>query len=175
MEETEFISVFTDGMKDLLGVVLILGISRGIAIIMGDAKAGMSITFIYWISNALSNVPIWIFGVIAMGAYVLIGLFLQSTSGVAGITMPILGAVAAALFVGSSLGSAGGQIILISAFVAGVNFVSSLYPSATLMGTIELAHVPYDRYLKFMVPIMVTLLAVSGIIIAVAPYLGLVQ
>lgn len=175
MEETEFINVFTDGMKDLLGVVLILGISRGIALIMGDAKAGMSITFIYWISNALSNVPIWIFGVIAMGAYVLIGLFLQSTSGVAGITMPILGAVAAALFVGSSLGSAGGQIILISAFVAGVNFVSSLYPSATLMGTIELAHVPYDRYLKFMVPIMVTLLAVSGIIIAVAPYLGLVQ
>ncbi len=175
MEETEFISVFTDGMKDLLGVVLILGISRGIAIIMGDAKSGMSITFIYWISNALSNVPIWIFGVIAMGAYVLIGLFLQSTSGVAGITMPILGAVAAALFVGSSLGSAGGQIILISAFTAGVNFVTSLYPTATLMGTIELAHVPYDRYLKFMMPIMITLLAISGVIIALAPYLGLIQ
>lgn len=175
MKETEFISVFTEGMKDLLGVVLILGISRGIAIIMGDATAGMSITFIYWISNALSNVPIWIFGVIAMGAYVLIGLFLQSTSGVAGITMPILGAVAAALFVGSELGSAGGQIILISAFTAGVNFVTSLYPTATLMGTIELANVPYDRYLKFMVPVMVTLLAVSGILIAIAPYLGLIQ
>lgn len=175
MKETEFIDVFLDGVKDLLGVVLILAISRGIAIIMGDASEGMSITFIYWISNALSNVPIWIFGVIAMGAYVLIGIFLQSTSGVAGITMPILGAVAAALFIGSDLGSAGGQIILISAFVAGVNFVSSIYPTATLMGSIELVNVPYDRYLKFMVPIMVTLLAISGIIIGLAPYLGLVQ
>ena len=175
MEETEFIDVFTEGVKDLLGVVLILAISRGIAIIMGDATAGMSITFIYWISNALANVPIWIFGVLAMGAYVLIGIFLQSTSGVAGITMPILGAVASALFMGSDLGSAGGQILLISSFAAGVNFVSSIYPTATLMGSIELANLPYDRYLKFMVPIMVTLLAVSGLIIAVAPYLGLVQ
>lgn len=175
MKETEFIDVFIAGVKDLLGVVLILAISRGIAIIMGDSTAGMSITFIYWISNALANVPIWIFGVIAMGAYVLIGIFLQSTSGVAGITMPILGAVAAALFVGSELGSAGGQIVLISAFVAGVNFVSALYPGATVMGSIDLANVPYDRYLKFMIPVMGTLLAISGIIIAVAPYLGLVQ
>lgn len=175
MEEMEFIEVFTRGMKDLLGVVLILAISRGIAIIMGDASAGMSITFIYWISNALSSVPLWIFGVIAMGAYVLIGVFLQSTSGVAGITMPILGSVASALFVGSALGSAGGQIILISAFTAGVNFMAALYPTATLMGSIELVNLPYDRYLKFMLPIMLTLLAVSGIIIALAPYLGIIQ
>jgi uncharacterized ion transporter superfamily protein YfcC len=175
MKETEFIDVFIEGVKDLLGVVLILAMSRGIALIMGDATAGMSITFIYWISNALSNVPIWIFGVLAMGAYVLIGIFLQSTSGVAGITMPILGAVAAALFFGSRLGSAGGQIILISAFTTGVNFVTSIYPTATLMGSIELVNLPYDRYLKFMVPIMVTLLAISGIIIGLAPYLGLVQ
>src|SRR5699024_523594 len=116
-------------------------------------------------------VPIWIFGVIAMGAYVLIGIFLQSTSGVAGITMPILGAVASALFIGSSLGSAGGQIILISAFVAGVNFVSSIYPTATLMGSIELVMVRYDPYLEVVVPIMVTLLSVSGSIIGIAPYL----
>ncbi len=175
MKETEFIDVFIDGVKDLLGVVLILAISRGVAILMGDSSEGMSITFIYWISNALSNVPIWIFGVLAMIAYVGIGLFLQSTSGVAGITMPILGAVAAALFVSSRLGSAGGQIILISAFTAGVNFVSSMYPTATLMGSIELVNLPYDRYLKFMVPIMVTLLALAGIIIGIAPYLGLVQ
>lgn len=175
MKEKEFIDVFIAGMKDLLGVVLILAISRGIAIIMGNSSAGMSITFIYWISNALSSVPIWIFGVLAMGAYVLIGVFLQSTSGVAGITMPILGAVASALFIGTTLGSAGGQIILISAFTAGVNFVSSLYPSATIMGSLELSNVPYDRYLKFMVPIMVTLLLISGVIIAIAPYIGLVQ
>lgn len=43
------------------------------------------------------------------------------------------------------------------------------------MGSLELVSLPYDRYLKFMVPIMVTLLALAGLIIGLAPYLGLVQ
>ncbi len=175
MSEMEFLNVFIDGLKDLLGVVVVLAIARGIAIIMGNSTQGMSITFIYWISSALSSVPLWIFGIFAMSAYVLIGLFLQSTSGVAGISMPILGAVASALFASSTLGAAGGQIILISAFAAGVNFMSGLYPGATLMGTLELVNVPYDRYLKFTVKILLTLLFAAAIIISIAPYLGLVQ
>lgn len=175
MSESEFISTFLNGMKDLLGVVVVLSIARGIAIIMGDASQGMSITFIYWISNALSSVDLWVFGIFAIAAYVVIGIFLQSTSGVAGISMPILGAVASALFVGSAIGSAGGQIILISAFVAGVNFMSCLYPSATLMGTLELVNVPYDKYLKFTLKILIVMLIVSAIIISVAPYIGIIS
>lgn len=175
MKEAEFISVFLDGMKDLLGVVVVLSIARGIAIIMGDSSQGMSITFIYWISNALSSVDLWVFAIFAMAAYILIGIFLQSTSGVAGISMPILGAVASALFVGSAIGSGGGQIILISAFTVGLNFMSGLYPGATLMGTLELVNVPYDKYLKFSIRVFVVLLVVAAIIISVAPYIGIVS
>ena len=54
----------------------------------------MSVTFVYWIQNALQGVPGWAFAIAAALAYVGIGFFMQSTSGVAGITMPILGAVA---------------------------------------------------------------------------------
>ena len=175
MPEMEFIDTFLNGMKEFWGVVVILSIAKGIAILMGDASQGMSITFIYWISNALSSVPLWVFGIFAMGAYILIGLFLQSTSGVAGISMPILGAVASALFVGSTLGAAGGQIILISSFTLGVNFMSAVYPGATVMGTLELVKVPYDQYLKFTLKILLIVLAVGAIVISVAPYLGLVQ
>lgn len=174
MSEAEFIKVFIDGMKDLLGVVVVLSIARGIAIIMGNSTQGMSITFIYWISNALGSVQLWVFGIFAIIAYVLIGIFLQSTSGVAGISMPILGAVAAALFAASAIGAAGGQIILISAFTVGVNFMSCLYPSATLMGTLELVNVPYDRYLKFTLKILIVLLIASAIIISIAPYMGII-
>ncbi|WP_236262170.1 MULTISPECIES: YfcC family protein [Erysipelothrix] len=173
--EMEFINKFIEGMKDLFGVVVVLAIARGIAIIMGSSTEGMSITFIYWISNALSSVPLWVFGIFAIAAYVLIGIFLQSTSGVAGISMPILGAVAAALFTSNVIGAEGGQIILISAFVAGVNFMSGVYPGATLMGTLELVNVPYDKYLKFTLKILGTLLFVAAVIIAVAPYIGIVR
>lgn len=81
MKADEFIGHFLDGAKDLLGVVLVLAISRGIAIVMGSSTQGMSVTFVYWISNGLAQAPLWIFALLATAAYVLIGLFLQSTSG----------------------------------------------------------------------------------------------
>lgn len=172
--EREFTSVFMDGMKDLLGVVVVLAISRGISIVVGSKTQGMSVTFIYWLSTALANVPLWIFGIAAVLVYIVIGIFLQSTSGVAGLSMPILGTVAAALFMNTDIGSVGGQVILISAFVAGINFMSAIYPSATTMGTLDLVNVPYDVYLKFGLKIYLTLLAVAMIIIGIAPYLGIV-
>ncbi len=169
----EFTTLFLTGAKDLLGVVLVLAMSRGIAVLMGNSTQGMSVTFVYWISSALSSAPLWIFAVVALLAYVGIGVFLQSTSGVAGISMPILGAVAAALFLASAIGSTGGEIILISAFTVGLNFTNCLYPSATNLGTIELFNVPFNAYLKFVLWFLIPLLLVGGVIISLAPYLGL--
>jgi len=100
----DFLKNFLDGARDLLGVVIVLAIARGIAIVMGSSTEGMSVTLVYWISNALQNVPLWTFAPFAILAYLLIGLAIQSTSGVAGISMPILGAVVAALFLGGSIG-----------------------------------------------------------------------
>ena len=69
MKVQRFIDVFLEGASGLLGVVFILSIARGIAVIMGDSIYGMSVTFIYWISNGLAGVPLWIFAVIATLAY----------------------------------------------------------------------------------------------------------
>lgn len=175
MKVNDFLDSFLAGAKDILGVVLVLAIARGIAVVMGDASSGMSVTFVYWISNALSSAPLWIFGVFATAAYVGIGLFLQSTSGVAGISMPILGAVAAALFGASAIGRGGGQIILISAFTVGLNFMTAIYPDATVLGTLEVFNVPYDKYLKLMLKYMIPLLIIGAFIVSVAPYIGLAQ
>lgn len=168
-----FIKVFLGGASGLLGVVFILSIARGIAVIMGDSSYGMSVTFIYWISNGLAGVPLWIFAIIATLAYMGIGVFLQSTSGVSGLSMPILGAVASGLFAASSIGTIGGQIILISAFTVGLNFTNAIYPSATIMGTLELYNVPYPAYFKYALKFVIPLLLVASIIVSVAPYLGL--
>ncbi len=59
MGEKQFVSVFAEGARDLVGVVLVLAASRGISIFMGSSEEGMSITFIYWIQNILSSVPLW--------------------------------------------------------------------------------------------------------------------
>jgi len=174
MPEKEFVATYIQGAADLMGVVLVLCVSRGISVFMGDKYSGMSITFIYWIQNILTGVPLWAFVVAAVAVYVMIAVFLQSTSGVAGITMPIFGAIAMALFAASSAGGTGGQVLLISAFTVGVNFVCSIYPEATNMGICELTHVPYDRFVKSMIKISLPMLLISAVIISVAPYIGLV-
>ncbi|MGL4947615.1 MAG: YfcC family protein [Cetobacterium sp.] len=172
--EDKFVKEFASGAKDLLGVVLVLSVANGISILMGGKTAGMSVTFVYWIQSALQGIPAWAFSIAAVLAYIGIGFFLQSTSGVAGITMPILGAVAMALFQNSKVGAAGGQIMLISAFTLGLNFMSGIYPGATTMGTLELFNVPYDKYLKFVLKIFITMVASGCILISVSQYLGLI-
>lgn len=172
--EKEFVEVFTQGAMDLTGVVFVLAASRGISLFMGSSESGMSITFIYWIEKALTGVPLWAFVIAGVLAYFAIGVFLQSTSGVAGITMPIFGAIAFALFAGSSVGSVGGQTILMSTFTCGINFVCALYPESTNMGICEMANLPYNVFFKQWLKILAPILLVAIVIISVAPYIGLV-
>lgn len=174
LSEHEFIKEFIGGAKDLLGVVLVLATANGISVLMGGKAYGISVTFVYWIQNVLQGIPSWAFSLAAILAYIGIGFFLQSTSGVAGITMPILGAVALALFQNSSVGALGGQMILISSFTLGLNFMSGIYPSATNMGTLALFNVPFNIYLKFVLKILVPMVVTGGFIISVAPYFGLI-
>jgi len=174
LSEEEFVNEFAKGAKDLLGVVLVLAVANGISVLMGGKTEGISVTFVYWIQNALQGIPTWAFSVAGVMAFIGIGFFLQSTSGVAGITMPILGAVAMALFQNSPIGAKGGQIILISAFTIGLNFMSGIYPGATTMGTLDLFKVPYNKFLNFMLKVYIPMIIVGVLIISIAPYIGLI-
>lgn len=174
MPEKVFVKTFANGAADLMSVILVLSISRGIGVFMGDKYSGMSITFIYWLQNLLTGVPLWAFVVAAIAVYLMIALFLQSTSGVAGITMPIFGAIALALFSTTAAGGTAGQVLLISAFTCGVNFICGIYPEATNMAMCDMTGTSYPVYLKTMLKTLIPMLVVAAIIISVAPYIGLV-
>lgn len=170
----DFLDQIVTGAKDLMSVVLVLSVARGMSVVMGDSEYGISVTLVYWIQTALSGVPIWGFSIACVAAYLLIGLFLQSTSGVSAITMPILGAVAAALFATSSIGSTSGQIVLISSLSSGLGFMSAIYPGATIMGVLDMVNVPYNIYLKYALKQLLPLLIINILILSLLPLLGIV-
>lgn len=175
MPQNVFASEFIRGASDLMGLAIVISISRGISLIMGTSSSGIGVTFVYWIRTILENVPAWSFTVVAVIAYCVSSLFIQSTSSMAGITMPILGAVAMVLFAGTAIGSEAGQMILVSAFTVGLNFTASgLFPEATKMGVLELTNVPYPIYLRNAIKIMIPLLLAATVIIIISPYMGLV-
>ena len=49
-----------------------------------------------------------------------------------------------------------------------------IYPGASTMGTLELFHVPYDRYLKFVLKILLPMLVIGCLIISASQFLGLI-
>lgn len=174
MSLKEFTNLFIQGCCDLCSLTIIVAVSRGVSQIMGSNTEGMGITFVYWIQGMLKGVPVWGFVIGAVAAYILVGLLPLGTSSASGITMPVLGAVAMALFAASNLGIEAGQMLLVSAFTIGFNFWFVVYPNAPIMGVLELTNVPYERFLKYSLKFAFTLLLVGTVVLVVAPYLGLV-
>ena len=166
---------FMLGAKDLLGVVLILALANGVAVIMGDSQQGMSVTFVYWISGALGDSPVALFAIVAVIAYLGIGCALQSTSGVAGISMPILGAVAAGLFATSAIGSVGGEVVLIGAFTLGISFMTIVFPGPVNLGVSQMYGIPFDKFLRLMLAFVIPLLLVGTVLLTVLPLMGFVS
>lgn len=174
MSLKEFTDNFIQGCCDLCSLTVIVAVSRGVSQIMGTSTEGMGITFVYWIQNMLNGVPVWGFVVAAVIAYILVGLLPLGTSSASGITMPVLGAVAMALFANNAIGTEAGQMILVSAFTVGFNFWFVVYPNAPIMGVLELTNVPYERFLKYSVKYATVLLVVGTAILMVSPYIGLI-
>lgn len=172
--EKDFIRELNQGLKDIISVVVVLSIANGISVLMGSKVEGISVTFVYWIQEMLQGIPAWAFTISSIGSYIGTGFFLQSTSGVSGITMPILGSVTAGLFESSSIGTIGGQNLLISTFTSGLNFTNAIYPGAVVLGALVIYNVPYQKYLKFSLKILVPMLIASTVILIIAPYIGLV-
>lgn len=174
LTEKEFLDAFLNGAKDILGIVLILALARGVSVIMGGSSEGISLTLVYWISNGLADAPVWIFTIFGVLSFAAIGIFLQSTSSVAGISMPILGAVAFAIFSTSPMGGEIGQIILVSAYNVGLSFTIWLYPGGVILGTLAMVNVPYIYYAKFMLRFLIPMLIIGTFIVFIAPYINLI-
>lgn len=146
--EKPFVESFVDGARDLLGVALIIGLARGIVVIMDagritdtilnaseQAIAGQSeVVFIngmYWIEVAMS-------------------FLVPSTSGLAVLSMPILAPVSDFAGVDRSLA--------VTAYQSASGIVNLVTPtSAVVVGALAIGRVPYNRWLRFVAPLLVVL------------------
>ena len=92
MSEEDFTNTFVDGARDLLGVALVIGIARGIVVVMDAGK--MTDTILFWAEGAVSGLPAIGFINTMFGLEVLLSFFVPSSSGLAVLTMPIMAPLA---------------------------------------------------------------------------------
>ena len=140
MGEARIAERFVSGCADLLGVALIIGISRGVTVLMADGK--ITDTILHWGEEALSGAGPVAFVLLVFLIYLPLTFLIPSSSGLATLSIPIIAPLAQFSGVGGAL--------IVTAFQAASGLVNLLTPtSAVVMGALALAHVSYDRWLKF--------------------------
>lgn len=148
MGEEEFTSVFVDGARDLLGVALVIGIARGIVVVM-DA-GNMTDTILHWAEGTVSGLGEVAFINTMFFLQAALSFLVPSSSGLAVLTMPIMAPLAD--FSGVD------RALVVTAYQSASGLVNLINPTfAVVMGGLALGRVPYERWLKFMLPLLIIL------------------
>ncbi len=162
-----FIDAFLEGCRDLLGVALIIGLSRGITVVM--SSSGMDATLLYYGSDALANLSTIAYTIGSFIFFIPLSFLIPSTSGLAAASMPVMAPLADAI--GGNVAS----IYTITAYSAASGLVNLITPtSGVVMGGLALAKVPYDRWLKHVMPTVFYLFIASLIFLVVGVAVGFV-
>ena len=148
MGEEEFTSTFVDGARDLLGVALVIGIARGIVVVMDAGK--ITDTILFWAEGAVTGLSSVAFINTMFGLQMALSFFVPSSSGLAVLTMPIMSPLAD--FAGVS------RDLVVTAYQSASGLVNLINPTfAVVMGGLALGRVPYERWLRFMWPLLLIL------------------
>ena len=145
---------FVVGAKELTETALLVGIARGIALIMEEGQ--ILHTIVYALSVPLDAVPPSVAGVGMMLMQSVLNLFVPSGSGQAFVTMPLLAPLSDLLGISRQ--------IAVQAFLYGDGFANMIVPTnAVLMGVLGMAGIPYDRWFRFCFPLLLKLLALAAV------------
>ncbi len=161
LKEKEFVSEFVTGASDLLGVALIIGLARGVTIIMENGM--ISDTLMYWLSNSVTDMHGPVFTTMMYFIYIFLGFFIPSSSGLAVLSMPIMAPLADVVNVDRAL--------VIDAYNWGQGIISYIAPTGLVLASLEMVDITFDKWLKFVFKLMIATMIVSIILLAIGVYL----
>ncbi|MGF1765669.1 YfcC family protein [Aliivibrio kagoshimensis] len=157
MSEEDLTSSFIDGARDLLGVALIIGIARGIVVIMD--RGMITDTILFTAENAVTGLSSILFINVMYWLEILLSFLVPSSSGLAVLTMPIMAPLAD--FAGVS------RDLVVTAYQSASGIVNLVTPtSAVVMGGLAIAKVPYVRWLKWVMPLIGILMVLITIMLS---------
>ena len=161
--EKEIVSGFVAGAADLLGVAFIIGISRGITVIMNQGK--ITDTILYWGEQALSEAGGVGFILLSFGIFVLLSFLIPSSSGLATLSMPIMAPLAEMTGVSRAL--------LVTAYQSASGLVNLITPtSAVVMGALAIGRVSYGTWTRFVWKLLAALTVVCLLCLGIGAWLG---
>ncbi len=158
MGEAEIAETFVTGCGELLSVAFIIGISRGVTVLMNDGA--ITDTVLHWGEQALSGAGPVVFVVLVYLIYLPLTVLIPSSSGLATLSVPIMAPL-------SQFAGVGGDLV-VTAFQSASGLVNLVTPTAAVvMGALALGHVPYDKWLKYVWKLAVYFLALTVLFLTI--------
>lgn len=169
MRINDVASSFQSGAADLAGTAIVVGMAKGILLVLGGSDASVPSalnTILHGIGTALAGVPAAI-GAWAMYIFQsLFNLVVTSNSGQAALTMPIMAPLAD--LVGVS------RQVAVLAYQLGAGFMDAFTPvSASLIGVLGVARIEWAKWARFQIKMQGFFFVLGTIFIMIAIAIGL--
>ncbi|WP_324754204.1 YfcC family protein [Roseovarius sp. Pro17] len=159
MGEKKLTGSFVDGARDLLGVALVIGLARGIVVIMEQGL--IADTILHSAEETLAGVGELAFINLMFWIEAGMSFLVPSSSGLAVLSMPILAPLADFANVSRDL--------VVTAYQSASGLVNLINPTfAVVIGGLAIGRVSYDRWLVFIWPLLLALIVLITAAISIA-------
>lgn len=162
ISEEDFTTAFIDGARDLLGVALIIGIARGIVVVMDNGM--ITHTLLNMAEQLVTGLPPVVFINVTWLIEIVLSFLIPSSSGLAVLSMPVLAPLADFASIGRDL--------VVTVYQSASGLVNLITPtSGVVMGGLAIARIPYIRYLKWVAPLLAILVIMNIVMLSVSALL----
>jgi uncharacterized ion transporter superfamily protein YfcC len=140
------------GAGDFIGAALIIAVARGVTTIMNNASITDSV--LHGLESVVSGLPSGAFAVVMYLVNIPLAFLVPSSSGHATLAMPIMAPLGD--FAGVS------RAMVVTAYQSASGWMNLFTPtSAVVMGGLALSRVGYNRFLRFVAPLLLVLLILT--------------
>jgi uncharacterized ion transporter superfamily protein YfcC len=146
---------FVTGAKDMVGVVFIVACARALLVIAQDAR--IMDTILYGTSSVLSSLPRGVIAQLMFLIQCVINFFIHSGTAQAALTMPIMAPLADLVGITRQTSVYAYQLC---------EFINPILPtSAVTMGVLGAAKIPWERWARWFLPLMLILVVLSFLLL----------
>ena len=168
MTASDVASSFQSGAADLVGAAMVVGMAKGIVIVLGGTDAetpSVMNTVLYVLGGAISGLPSMVAAWLMYVFQSIFNFFVVSGSGQAALTMPIMAPLA-------DLAGVSRQVAVL-AFQLGDGLTNLIVPtSGCLLGVLGVARLEWGKWAKFQIKMQVLLFALATVFMLVAVAIG---
>ncbi|MCF8003295.1 MAG: YfcC family protein [Chromatiaceae bacterium] len=159
MDEKEIVEHIKAGASDMMGPAMVILLAGGVSVIMTNTQTLG--TILHAMEQLITGASAGAFAVAAMVVNIPLAFLIPSSSGHAALAMPLLTPLADFAGVGRPL--------TITAWILGHGLTLLVSPTnVVVIGGLAIAQVRYDKYLRFIWPLLLALFVVSAAVLAIA-------